>query len=103
MLGLIKRGDLAREPLTERQLEIWEHIIVHYHNAGHPPTVREIGAAAGISSPNGVAGVLKVLAKKGWIQLPPASGHNGAKSRGIVVPEIRDAIRAAAVALMEGT
>jgi repressor LexA len=56
-----------RTALTERQKEIYEFIKDRILNRGYGPTVREIGKAFGIRSPNGVMCHLKALEKKGLI------------------------------------
>ena len=53
--------------LTERQREIYDFIRDKIENRGYGPTVREIGLAFGIKSPNGVMCHLKALEKKGLI------------------------------------
>lgn len=53
--------------LTERQKEIYEFIRIKIESRGYGPTVREIGDAFEIKSPNGVMCHLKALAKKGLI------------------------------------
>jgi repressor LexA len=53
--------------LTERQKEIYEFIRIKIESRGYGPTVREIGEAFKIKSPNGVMCHLKALAKKGLI------------------------------------
>jgi repressor LexA len=54
--------------LTERQREIYEFIRTKIENRGYGPTVREIGLAFEIKSPNGVMCHLKALEKKGLIK-----------------------------------
>ncbi len=54
--------------LTERQREIYEFIQEKIENRGFGPTVREIGQAFDIKSPNGVMCHLKALEKKGLIK-----------------------------------
>jgi repressor LexA len=54
--------------LTERQREIYEFIADKIEGRGFGPTVREIGEAFGIQSPNGVMCHLKALEKKGLIK-----------------------------------
>jgi len=54
--------------LTERQREIYEFIRDKIESRGYGPTVREIGLAFDIKSPNGVMCHLKALEKKGLIQ-----------------------------------
>jgi repressor LexA len=53
--------------LTERQQEIYEFIREKIESRGYGPTVREIGVAFEIKSPNGVMCHLKALEKKGLI------------------------------------
>jgi repressor LexA len=57
--------------LTERQREIYEFIREKIENRGYGPTVREIGDAFKISSPNGVMCHLNALVKKGLITRDP--------------------------------
>jgi repressor LexA len=54
--------------LTERQREIYEFIEEKMDVRGYGPTVREIGTAFKIKSPNGVMCHLKALEKKGLIR-----------------------------------
>jgi repressor LexA len=58
-------ADLSR--LTERQREIYEFIRGKIESRGYGPTVREIGVAFGIKSPNGVMCHLNALVSKGLI------------------------------------
>ena len=53
--------------LTDRQREIYEFIRIKIESRGYGPTVREIGEAFEIKSPNGVMCHLKALSKKGLI------------------------------------
>lgn len=53
--------------LTERQKEIYHFIRQKIESRGYGPTVREIGLAFDIKSPNGVMCHLKALEKKGLI------------------------------------
>src|SRR5215831_18976520 len=53
--------------LTERQREIYDFIRSKIETRGYGPTVREIGQAFDIKSPNGVMCHLKALEKKGLI------------------------------------
>src|SRR5262249_60622075 len=53
--------------LTDRQREIYDFIRDKIENRGYGPTVREIGDAFEIQSPNGVMCHLKALEKKGLI------------------------------------
>jgi repressor LexA len=54
--------------LTERQREIYDFIKEKIEDRGYGPTVREIGLAFDIKSPNGVMCHLKALEKKGLIK-----------------------------------
>ena len=54
--------------LTERQREIYDFIRSKIEGRGYGPTVREIGMAFDIKSPNGVMCHLKALEKKGLIK-----------------------------------
>jgi repressor LexA len=54
--------------LTDRQREIYEFIREKIESRGYGPTVREIGLAFDIKSPNGVMCHLKALEKKGLIK-----------------------------------
>src|SRR6516225_2768086 len=54
--------------LTERQREIYDFIREKIEGRGYGPTVREIGQAFEIKSPNGVMCHLKALEKKGLIK-----------------------------------
>lgn len=65
MKGILGMGNL--ETLTAKQREIYDFIRTQIRSRGYGPTVREIGGAFGISSPNGVMCHLKALEKKGLI------------------------------------
>ncbi len=54
--------------LTKRQDEILKYIKEYIVAHGYPPTIREIGAALGISSPATIHAHLKNLEKKGFIR-----------------------------------
>jgi repressor LexA len=69
--------------LTERQREIYEFIRDKIDARGYGPTVREIGQAFDIKSPNGVMCHLKALEKKGLIK------REGFSARAIQVLESR--------------
>jgi repressor LexA len=59
-------GDQSDAP-TERQMEIYGFIRDKIRSRGYGPTVREIGTAFKIRSPNGVVCHLKALERKGLI------------------------------------
>ena len=56
-----------RPKLTARQQEILDYIEQVVSTTGVPPSIRQIGAALGIRSTNGVRSHLKALEKKGYI------------------------------------
>ena len=67
-LGLQTSQELdASEAPTQRQMEIYSFIRDKIHSRGYGPTVREIGQAFKIRSPNGVVCHLKALERKGLI------------------------------------
>jgi repressor LexA len=70
-----------RPKLTERQEELLKYIEQEVSTTGVPPSIRQIGAALGISSTNGVRAHLKALEKKGYIH------RNLRTSRGISMPD----------------
>jgi repressor LexA len=53
--------------LTPKQQKIYDFICERIDDRGFPPTIRDIGGAFGIKSPNGVMCHLKALEKKGYI------------------------------------
>ena len=65
-LNTVDEGDPSEAP-TERQMEIYAFIRDKIHSRGYGPTVREIGQAFKIRSPNGVVCHLKALERKGLI------------------------------------
>jgi repressor LexA len=76
-------ADLSQ--LTERQREIYAFIQDKIETRGFGPTVREIGQAFDISSPNGVMCHLKALEKKGLIK------RQGFSARAITLVDRRPA------------
>ena len=74
------RKILANEMLTPRQADVLRFICDFRASVGWAPSLREIGDAMGISSPNGVVCHLTALEAKGWIR----TGKNG-ESRAIAV------------------
>jgi repressor LexA len=83
------------DPPTPRQAQIYALILRHFAEHGLPPTIREIGAAAGITSPNGVVVNLVALHKKGLIEW-----DRERTARGVVVPAVAAAAREAAGKLL---
>lgn len=81
----------ARLKPTDRQAEVLAAVVRHMAaHCGQTPSVREIGDAMGIASPNGVVYHLRALHRKGLIELPA-----GVQARGIRVTGLADAVRAA--------
>ncbi len=76
---MIAQPQATTKYLTARQKEVLASIVSFQDRNGYPPTVRELGAAVGISSPNGVVMHLKKLEREGVIRRSPNS------SRGIEV------------------
>ena len=67
---LLQSGEESQDSAdmpTARQMEIYEFIRDKIYSRGFGPTVREIGEAFSIRSPNGVVCHLKALEKKGLI------------------------------------
>lgn len=62
-----QEADDSGDAPTERQMEIYAFIRDKIHSRGYGPTVREIGQAFKIRSPNGVVCHLKALERKGLI------------------------------------
>ncbi len=61
--------------LTHRQLKILAVIKSALHDQGYPPSMREIGQAAGLASPSSVKYQLELLEEKGWIRRDPTRGR----------------------------
>lgn len=59
------------DQLTDKQRKVYEFIREKIRSRGYGPTVREIGGAFKINSPNGVMCHLKALEKKGLICREP--------------------------------
>ncbi len=74
---------MADNSLTKKQQAIFDFIREKIENRGYPPTIREIGNAFDIHSPNGVMCHLKALEKKGHIV------RDGGSARAIQIPNVR--------------
>lgn len=76
--------------LTSRQREIYEFICQKIELRGFPPSIREIGEAFAIKSPNGVMCHLRALEKKGLIKRQLNSARaiqiEGIRSGGATLP-----------------
>ena len=62
---------LERPPLTDRQREIYEHIVEHQRTRGYGITIRELADAFQIRSPNGVKQHLELIKRKGYLTWEP--------------------------------
>jgi SOS-response transcriptional repressor LexA len=91
----------TRPALTDRQRLVLQHIVRFTADTGHPPSVRQICALTGISSPNGVTAHLRALARGGYIECSRQKDGDGVTARGVTVPELRAAQYAAGVAYLE--
>ena len=68
-------GPVDENGLTQRQLRILEAIRSAMEIKGYPPSMREIGEAAGLASPSSVKYQLEALEEKGWIRRDPSRGR----------------------------
>ena len=68
-------GPADEHGLTTRQLKILQAIKEALITNGYPPSMREIGAAAGLASPASVQYQLQALEKKGFIRRDPTRGR----------------------------
>lgn len=59
------------EPLTDRQREVLEYIERTVSDRGYPPSVREICAAVGLTSPSTVHSHLSSLQRMGYLRRDP--------------------------------
>lgn len=72
-------------PLTAKQRAFFDFVARRVADAGRAPTVREIGDAFGIKSPNGVVAHLTLIARKGYLDF----GRDGT-SRNLTVPGLAE-------------
>lgn len=88
----------ATAVLTMRQRRVLEVIRTAIGDRGYPPSMREIGEKAGLSSPSSVAHQLKTLEAKGYIRrdpnrpralevLDPEAGHVDVTDSGEHLPD----------------
>lgn len=62
---------MARDKISKRQMQAYEFICSYTAEHGYPPSVREIGAAIGLSSPSTVHSHLHKLEDAGYIKRDP--------------------------------
>ena len=75
MITELPDGPINEQGLTPRQLKILEVIKAAIESQGYPPTMREIGTAAGLASPASVKYQLECLQQKGWIRREATRGR----------------------------
>ena len=74
-LSELPDGPVDENGLTARQTKILLAIKEAMETNGYPPSMREIGEAAGLSSPSSVKYQLEALEAKGWIRRDPSRGR----------------------------
>ena len=74
-LAELPDGPVDENDLTPRQTKILLAIKEAMETNGYPPSMREIGEAAGLSSPSSVKYQLEALEAKGWIRRDPSRGR----------------------------
>jgi repressor LexA len=79
----------APDGLTVRQRRVLETIRDAIERHGYPPTMREIGEAAGLASPSSVAHQLAALQRKGFLRRDP----NRPRAMEVVSPDATAAER----------
>ncbi len=62
---------MKKHKLTERQLSILEFISAQMRDIGYPPSVREIAAHVGLTSPSTVHSHLATLQREGYLRRDP--------------------------------
>lgn len=90
LASLLAECDAAKapplRPLTGRQRAVLDFICRYIDRFGTAPSWREIGAATGIRSTNGVSDHLRLIERKGYIELHGGTGvSDGPKRRAIRV------------------
>lgn len=85
---------MTRQPLTAAQMGVYVAILTHVRDTGQVPTIRDLMGPLGIRSPNGIVCHLVALQRKGWLTY-------GGTARGIAVPELTAALKAAAAKLLD--
>jgi repressor LexA len=74
-LSELPDGPADANGLTPRQLKILSVIKTAVEDQGYPPSMREIGLAAGLSSTASVTYQLQILEEKGWIRRDASRGR----------------------------
>ena len=97
-LSELPDGPADDNGLTPRQLKILSVIKRAVENQGYPPSMREIGQAAGLASTASVTYQLQILEEKGWIRrdasrgraieitLPGEDGHAAPQDKTRLIP-----------------
>lgn len=67
MFAFMEVADMARK-ITKRQQQIYDYIRSYQEEKGYPPSVREMAAAVGLSSPSTVHAHLNALEERGLIK-----------------------------------
>ena len=68
-------GPADQHGLTPRQIKILQVIKTAVEDQGYPPSMREIGEKAGLSSTASVTYQLQILEEKGWIRRDASRGR----------------------------
>ena len=61
-------GATHAQPLTKKQRAVLDALVAFYHREDRTPTLRELGAACGITSTGQVHHYLTHLGKKGYLR-----------------------------------
>ena len=72
----------------ERLMQIYEYIRRRILEDGYPPTVREIGAAVGLSSTSGVHAYIKQLEDKGYLEKAAIKARHPPRRQGRPVVDV---------------
>ena len=75
LISELPDGPTDANGLTPRQLKILSVIKTAVEDQGYPPSMREIGQAAGLSSTASVTYQLQILEEKGWIRRDASRGR----------------------------
>lgn len=71
MADIHELPDQPRPGLTARQRKVLQVIRVSVEKRGYPPSLREIGDSAGLTSPSSVSHQLSALERKGYLRRDP--------------------------------